>query len=394
MNYKYVVLLLIFAVLTACRPAKETRYLNKFAEEYAAVKEQYMDKMASTSSKEQQLEYQKEKSARLEQLLTKYDKLVTSDDAELLKSKLLIELARFKEAEEKLDRLIAAKSILTDEAKPAKVLVQISQGRPRDALELFKTIENKMVPGLELSSIYLYMALYYPDSRTAEEYGRKFLKVPDSPGEFTAFKADVYRRLAAAAAERNDMAGALDMQTQAIAAAVSPDKKALLETELELLQAIGKPAPPITAETWINGNPQTLESLKGKVVVIDFWAAWCPSCRQLIPTLVKLHNEYNDQGLVILGITRLYGTYSDETGKKGVVNKAAEIELVKAFVRRFSIPFPTAVAAEGNNSETYKITALPTLVFIGKDGIVDYIQQGAGQESFIRNKIKTLMEVK
>lgn len=386
------VLVLVF--FAACQSGKETRNLKKFVEEYILVKEQYAEKMSGTAPGGQRAEFQKEKTARLEQLLTKYDNLVSSDSAELLKSKLLMEMSRFKEAEEKINRLTAKKSHLTNDVILAKVQVLIYRRQVDEALKIFKTIEDKIKPGLELSSVYLYLALYSSDGRMIEEYGRKFLNSPRIPEELTGFEADVYRKLSAAAAERNDSAAALDMLNKAISITTGREKKALLETELAQLQLTGKPAPPISAETWINGNPPIPDALKGKVVVIDFWAPWCASSRELIPTLVKLHNEYKDQGLVIIGLTRLYGTYNDDTGKKGLMDKPGEIEEIKAFVLRHSIPYLTAVASEGNDSESYKITALPTLVFIGKDGNVDYIRVGAGREQFIKNKIKTLMEVK
>ncbi|RLB65370.1 MAG: TlpA family protein disulfide reductase [Deltaproteobacteria bacterium] len=64
----------------------------------------------------------------------------------------------------------------------------------------------------------------------------------------------------------------------------------------------GKTAPDFSL-TSLDGKKITRDSLKGKVVILDFWATWCPPCRAAIPHLVELHKKYHDQGLVIVGIS-------------------------------------------------------------------------------------------
>ncbi len=67
---------------------------------------------------------------------------------------------------------------------------------------------------------------------------------------------------------------------------------------------VGNDAPDVKAQEWINATgPVSLEQFKNKVVVVEFWATWCPPCRDAIPHLVKLYNKNKDKGLVVIGLT-------------------------------------------------------------------------------------------
>ena len=63
------------------------------------------------------------------------------------------------------------------------------------------------------------------------------------------------------------------------------------------------PTAPDFSLTTLAGQTVTLEQYRGKVVLLDFWATWCPPCRMTIPLLIKLQEKYRDEGLVILGIS-------------------------------------------------------------------------------------------
>ena len=95
----------------------------------------------------------------------------------------------------------------------------------------------------------------------------------------------------------------------------------------------------------------TLASLKGKVVLLDFWATWCAPCREAIPHLVELYKNYHDRGLVVIGMN---------------VDKG-EGDVVRRFVKSMGIPYPILLAQE-EVVRDYAISALPTTVLIDKEG--------------------------
>ncbi len=386
--------LILIAVLFAlsCQQEKEEKILKKFSEEYTLIKNRYEENISSANSREQYKALYYRKADECAELLKKYGNQVSSDAAELLKSKVNIESSRFDEAEQIIAGLIESESSLINEAKMAKVQILIYLKKPGEALTLLREIQDKLEPGLDLLSAYLYFALYSKDGSVIEEYGHKFLKSTAIPRSLGSYTADVYRALSFAALLKNDREWAGNLLEKAISETADREKKLNWESELTQLRMIGNAAPPIYAETWLNSYPIEPSQLNGSVVLIAFWAPWSNHCRQAIPRLVELYGKYKDKGLVIIGLTKLYGNYKDETGDRGLVSDKDEITLIKEFITRYQVPFPIAVSVEATNSEKYKIEDIPAMVFIDKKGKAAHILVGTGQEAFIEDKIKQLLE--
>ena len=117
----------------------------------------------------------------------------------------------------------------------------------------------------------------------------------------------------------------------------------------------GKPAPEFTATT-LDGKSFKLADLRGKVVLVDFWAAWCGPCVAELPNLKKLHDEYTDRGLVVVSISF---DRSAEAACKYVAEK--QMSWTQIWAEK---------ADKGPLAELYGVNAIPATFLSGPDGKV------------------------
>jgi len=110
------------------------------------------------------------------------------------------------------------------------------------------------------------------------------------------------------------------------------------------------PAPDFTLEL-LDGQSLTLSDLKGKVVLIDFWASWCPPCRQEAPGMVQVYNEYRDRGVEFIGIS-IWNRLSD----------------AKEYTDNFGISYPSGLDEQGTILVNYGVRGIPEKFFINGDG--------------------------
>jgi thiol-disulfide isomerase/thioredoxin len=155
---------------------------------------------------------------------------------------------------------------------------------------------------------------------------------------------------------------------------------------------LGETAPELTdIDRWLPGNAQTLASMRGKVVLLDFWATWCVPCIDAFPSLIEWYQTFQKDGLEILGVTKYHGQ-----AEGFPVDNAAEIEFLQRFKRGHRVPYSFVVAKHTGNQLTYGATAIPTAVLIDRKGIIRYIETGAGErrEEKIREVIVKLLAEK
>jgi thiol-disulfide isomerase/thioredoxin len=163
--------------------------------------------------------------------------------------------------------------------------------------------------------------------------------------------------------------GAKDMAVSAtLVAFPSPD-------EMLRMDRLGTFAPPWSGVEPLSGGPASLADLRGKVVVLDFWATWCGPCRDLAPALSALQARYGAQGLTVVGIT---------------VDPADTAALFK---ERVDMRYPIAIDTHADTSRTYGVSALPTLFVLDRRSVVRDVSVGydPSHAAQVEALVKTLL---
>lgn len=138
---------------------------------------------------------------------------------------------------------------------------------------------------------------------------------------------------------------------------------------------IGKMAPDFTLNTH-NGNTITLSELKGKKVLLNFWASWCGPCEEEMPAMQKVYNELMGQDVEIVAVNMTIGK---ET-----------IESATQFVKQYGLTFPVPLDTKGEVMKLYEIYGLPTSYFLDSEGIIRAKFFGPMDERFIKEELKKL----
>ncbi len=134
-------------------------------------------------------------------------------------------------------------------------------------------------------------------------------------------------------------------------------------------------APALTLMS-IGGGSFRLSDYKGKVVLLNFWATWCPPCRAEVPDMVKTQRDYAKRGLQVVGVT-----YPPETLRE-----------VRRFVRRHRVNYPVALGTKETKSVFARTETLPLTVVIDRDGNVRDIIEGIMLPEEFEQKIKPLLK--
>lgn len=140
------------------------------------------------------------------------------------------------------------------------------------------------------------------------------------------------------------------------------------------------PAPEFTnIENWINSNPLTMESLKGKVVLIDFWTYSCINCIRTLPYVTKWYDTYKDQGFVVVGVHTPEFAFEKDT------------QNVKTAMDRFGINYPVAQDNSYGTWQAYSNQYWPAEYLIDQTGNIVYTHFGEGNYDHTENAIRQLL---
>ncbi len=126
---------------------------------------------------------------------------------------------------------------------------------------------------------------------------------------------------------------------------------------------VGNLAPDFQLQN-LNGNSVSLSDFRGKPVLLNFWASWCPPCRDEMPYLQQVYDEWSAKGLVLLAI-----------------NIGESSSTVEEFMQSHNLSFPVLLDTKQDVDQKYNIYGIPTTFLIDKDGIIQDIKVGAFQST-------------
>jgi thiol-disulfide isomerase/thioredoxin len=198
-----------------------------------------------------------------------------------------------------------------------------------------------------------------------------FLKAnPERPAPEERIETDTALAVGEAYLQRLIRGGRYDIARKVCELAIehspNPAVQAHFRTRLDRLAMIGKPAPPIRA-TDIEGKPFDLASLKGQVVLVNFWATWCPPCVSELPALMDLKSKYGNQGFVILGVNA-------DTEREGAPPLAGTLPVVRRFLLDHRISWTNILCGNGAEdlTDAYGVKSIPASFLIGRDGTIQH----------------------
>jgi thiol-disulfide isomerase/thioredoxin len=153
------------------------------------------------------------------------------------------------------------------------------------------------------------------------------------------------------------------------------------------VELLGQGAPELGVEDWVQGDPTTLAELRGKVILLEFWATWCRPCLELLPRMGELHHRYGDQGLEILALTRYPSVLR---GADSVEIMARERDLVRTVVAGRGLSVRVGIAPDARLQLQYGAMGVPILALIDRAGTVRLIASG-GDDATIEAAIEAAL---
>ena len=114
----------------------------------------------------------------------------------------------------------------------------------------------------------------------------------------------------------------------------------------------------------MDGDSMSLGQFEGEVVLLNFWATWCPPCVHEMPSMERLYQDLRAQGFVVLGVT-----VDVDPGEPDAQGRSQGI--VREYVERLGVTFPILLDPEGSVEGVYNVSGLPTTYVIGRDGRIE-----------------------
>lgn len=137
----------------------------------------------------------------------------------------------------------------------------------------------------------------------------------------------------------------------------------------------GETAPDFTL-TNLEGKEMSLSDLRGKKVVLNFWASWCGPCRKEMPEMQKFYEAYKDKNVEVVAVN--------------LTHFERKREHVDEFVKEFGLTFPIPLDIKNEQYEKYKVLTIPTTYFLDENGVIKERHLGPMTYKFMKNTIEKM----
>lgn len=188
--------------------------------------------------------------------------------------------------------------------------------------------------------------------------------------------------------ERHQRTAAIQLLRSALRAWRGTSLEDRLQKNLNLLTLEGQPMPALRETEWVGPKPAPVATLRGKVLLLFFWAHWCADCKAELPVIAQLAAEFEPKGLALIAPTKRYGYTAEE---EHAAPAAENVFIQKVYDHLYSRIPGIQAPLDAGNFERFGASTIPTLVVVDRRGIVRLYHPGLIEESALRAAIEPLL---
>jgi thiol-disulfide isomerase/thioredoxin/predicted negative regulator of RcsB-dependent stress response len=342
--------------------------------EWAGLKEAYAINVSAAVTAEEKGQIEKKFLEDVSELLAKYEGHKLSAAGELARAQMYGKVGQFGKADAILTALAKdADENLKVEAYKGLADSLIRQSKLEDATNVLRDVKNTYKEDLaQFAGLFLRAGVNQRNSdlKTALELIDTGLGAPLAALDARALYYAIHIKFVDGGLDTQQLGEFLVKMKELYGSNERIDGQ--ISKKERFLAFLGSDAPEFADNgTWVNvKQPLSIKKKKRKYILLDFYAPWCPDCRNSLPKFLELGQKLNGKMETVV-VTRIYGFYADENTKaKRGIEPEEELKLVKEYLRMKKIDIPVFIADNGDMHDSFAASAIPHYVLVSPKGKV------------------------